>query len=104
MGIQEIQDRIDAILKEYKKPYWSPLSQFARLSEEVGEVGRVLNHKFGDKPKKHDDKDDLADELADVFWTLICIANSSGISLEEGIEKSIKKLQVRDKDRFERKY
>jgi len=103
MGIQEIQDRIDTILREYKKPYWSPLSQFARLSEEVGEVGRVMNHKFGDKPKKDADKDDLGDELADVFWTLICIANSNNISLEEGLEKSIVKLQVRDKDRFEKK-
>lgn len=103
MGIQEIQDRIDAILKEYKQPYWSQLSQFARLSEEVGEVGRVLNHKYGDKPKKDtDEDDDLADELADVFWAIICLANSNNISLENSIEKAIQKLQVRDKDRFEK--
>ena len=61
------QKRIDTILKQYEKPYWDPLSQLARLAEEVGEVGRILNHRFGDKPKKPTEApDDLEEELADV--------------------------------------
>ena len=104
MTLAEYQKQIDELLQGYEKPYWEPLSQLARLSEEVGEVARVLNHKYGDKPKKPDEKpDDLSDELGDVLWTLICLANSEGINLEETIEKSIHKLTVRDADRFEKK-
>jgi NTP pyrophosphatase (non-canonical NTP hydrolase) len=104
MTLTEYQKQIDDILQAYEKPYWEPLSQLARLSEEVGEVARALNHKYGDKPKKLDEKpDDLSDELGDVLWTLICLANNEGINLEETIQKSIDKLVVRDKDRFEKK-
>jgi NTP pyrophosphatase (non-canonical NTP hydrolase) len=104
MTLAEYQKQIDTILQGYEKPYWHPLSQLARLSEEVGEVARVLNHQYGDKPKKPNEKpDDLADELGDVLWTLICLANNEGIDLSTTIEKSIHKLVVRDKDRFEKK-
>jgi NTP pyrophosphatase (non-canonical NTP hydrolase) len=98
-----IQEEIDKILQGYEKPYWSPLSMMARLSEESGEVARILNHKYGDKPKKaSESEDDLEDELADVLWTIICIANSEGVSLEAGIKRAIEKLIVRDKDRFKK--
>lgn len=104
MTLTEYQKQIDDILQGYEKPYWQPLSQLARLSEEVGEVARVLNHKYGDKPKKPDEKpDDLSDELGDVLWTLICLANHEGINLEETIQRSIDKLIIRDKHRFEKK-
>lgn len=104
MTLTEYQKQIDDILQGYEKPYWHPLSQLARMSEEVGEVARALNHKYGDKPKKPTEKpDDLSDELGDVLWTVICLANSEGINLEETIQRSIDKLVVRDKDRFERK-
>lgn len=102
--LSEIQKRIDDILQGYETPYWSPLSNVARLSEEVGEVARVINHKYGDKPKKNGEKDDdLEDELADVLWTIICLANQEGINLDNGLERSIDKLLIRDKDRFAKK-
>lgn len=104
MTLADYQKKIDDILQGYEKPYWQPLSQLARLSEEVGEVARALNHKYGDKPKKPSESpDDLSDELGDVLWTVICLANHEGINLEDTIQRSIDKLVVRDKDRFERK-
>lgn len=102
--LSKIQKRIDDILQGYEKPYWSPLSNVARLVEEVGEVARIVNHKYGDKPKKHTEKDDdLEDELADVLWTVICLANHEGVNLDNGIQRAIDKLVVRDKDRFNKK-
>jgi NTP pyrophosphatase (non-canonical NTP hydrolase) len=104
MTINEYQKHLDKILQGYETPYWSPLSNMAHLTEEAGEVARILNHMYGDKPKKStEDKDDLADELADVMFSVICIANSEGILLEEPMMKSIEKLTVRDKDRFAKK-
>lgn len=103
-SLRAIQERIDDILQGYEKPYWHPLSNVARLSEEVGEVARIINHKYGDKPKKASESiDDLEDELADVLWTVICLANQEGIDLDRGIERAINKLLVRDKDRFAKK-
>lgn len=102
--LSNLQKRIDDILQGYEKPYWSPLSNVARLVEEVGEVARVVNHKYGDKPKKQSESpDDLEDELADVLWTIVCLANYEGVDLDKGIERAINKLLVRDKDRFKKK-
>jgi NTP pyrophosphatase (non-canonical NTP hydrolase) len=104
MTLTDYQKQIDEILQGYEKPYWEPLSNLARLIEEVGEVARILNHQYGDKPKKPDEKpDDLSDEIGDVLWSVICLANSQGVNLEETIQRSIDKLVVRDKDRFEKK-
>ena len=76
----------------------------ARLSEETGEVARILNHQFGDKPKKADEvHDHLGDELADVIYTCLCIANSQNIELDQYLEKAFAKLETRDKGRFEKK-
>ena len=99
-----IQKQIDEILQGYEKPYWEPLSNIARLVEEVGEVARIINHRYGDKPKKSEEKDDdLEDELADVLWTVICLANQEGIDLDKGMQRAIDKLLIRDKDRFPKK-
>jgi NTP pyrophosphatase (non-canonical NTP hydrolase) len=104
MSLTVLQEQIDATLQPYVKPYWDPLSNLARLIEEVGEVSRILNHKFGDKPKKvNEEHEDLADELCDVIYTVLCIANSQGLSLDEPMQKVIAKLETRDKDRFEKK-
>ncbi len=104
MTINEYQKELDKILQAYEKPYWSPLSNVAHLVEEVGEVARVMNHKYGDKPKKKtEDPDNLADELGDVLFTLVCIANSEGVDLEQQFQTSIDKLTIRDKDRFNKK-
>ena len=102
-SLQQLQDEIDTILQGYEKPYWEPLSNVARLAEETGEVARIINHKYGDKPPKPGEKeDDLEDELADVLWSVICLANSQGVSLEKGMKRAIDKLLVRDKDRFKK--
>ena len=104
MTISEYQKHVDEILQQYKKPYWEPLSQLARLTEEVGEVSRILNHAYGDKPKKDtEEHEDLADELADVVYTAVVLANSQGIDLQEPLMKALEKLQVRDAGRFEKK-
>jgi NTP pyrophosphatase (non-canonical NTP hydrolase) len=104
MTISEYQKHLDTILQEYEKPYWSPLSNVAHLVEEVGEVARVMNHLYGDKPKKSSESpDDLADELGDVLFTLVCIANAEGVDLQLQADKAIEKLTVRDKDRFAKK-
>lgn len=98
------QQRIDESVQKLEKPYWSPLSILARLTEEVGEVARIINHKFGDKPKKPDEvHEDLGDELADVLYAVLCLANSQGIDLDEPMQKAIAKLETRDKDRFAKK-
>ena len=101
--LSSLQKKIDDILQQYEKPYWEPLSNVARLTEEVGEVARIINHKYGDKPKKATETpDDLEDELADILWSVICIANSEGVNLDRGMQRAIDKLLVRDKDRFKK--
>lgn len=104
MSLQDYQLRIDKELTQYEKPYWEALSILARLTEEVGEVARILNHQYGDKPKKADEQHDhLGDELADVIYACICLANREQIQLDEHLEKAINKLSTRDKDRFKMK-
>ena len=104
MSLKIYQKRIDDMLQQYEKPYWSPLSILTRMAEEVGEVARIVNHKFGDKPKKAtEEHEDLGDELADVIYAVICMANSQGIELDEHLERAISKLETRDKDRFAKK-
>lgn len=104
MTISEYQKLLDKSVQGLEKPYWSPLSNVAHLVEEVGEVARIMNHMYGDKPKKATESpDDLADELGDVLFTLVCIANAEGIDLQKQANQAIKKLTVRDKDRFKKK-
>lgn len=102
--LQEYQQAIDDLLQQYEKPYWHPLSQLARMAEEVGEVSRIVNHRFGDKPlKPTDPEDDLGEELADVIYTAICMANSQAIDLSPALERAIAKLEMRDAGRFAKK-
>ena len=104
MLISEYQQQIDDWVQGYKTPYWTPLSQLARLIEEVGELARVLNHKYGDKIKKPTESaDDLEGELGDIMFDVICMANSEGVDLDAALQKVILKAQTRDKDRFEKK-
>ncbi len=92
------------MLQAYEKPYWAPLSIMARLTEEVGEVARIINHQYGDKPKKpSEDHELLEDELADVLYSVVCMANSQGIKLDLPLQKAIGKLETRDKGRFKKK-
>ena len=98
------QKAIDEWAQTLKEPYCPALSQFARLAEEVGEVGRILNHMYGSKPKKPEEgEQDLGEELADVAFVIMCIANKHGINLDTEMEKVISKAQNRDKNRFAKK-
>lgn len=102
--LSDLQKKVDASLQHLEKPYWSPLSIFARLTEEVGEVGRLLNHLYGDKPKKQEEaKQDLGEEISDVIYACICLANKHNINLDEAFDKATEKINTRDKDRFAKK-
>lgn len=102
--LKDAQKQIDDWAQEYKLPYWSPLSQFTRLAEETGELGRLLNHLYGDKPKKQEEaKQELGKEMMDVIFTVMCLANAHGIDLDEEFKIAMDKCYGRDKDRFEKK-
>jgi NTP pyrophosphatase (non-canonical NTP hydrolase) len=102
--MKDFQKAIDDWAQTLDEPYWPPLSQFARVAEEVGEVGRLLNHLYGSKPKKMEEaKQELGEELADVIFALVCIANRHHIDLDAEMEKVLAKAKGRDKDRFRKK-
>ena len=104
MPLADYQKQVDDLLQPYATPYWSPLSQLAQMAEEVGEIGRVLNHKYGDKIKKPSEKpDDLTGELGDLLFDIICLANSEGVNLDEAFTHFMHKMATRDKDRFAKK-
>jgi NTP pyrophosphatase (non-canonical NTP hydrolase) len=98
------QERVDRWIGQYKAGYWPPLANLARLIEETGELARLLNHLEGYKPKKPgEEEQDLGLELADIVYTVICIANAQGIDLEDAFNRTIRKVETRDRDRYERK-
>ena len=99
MTIKEAQERVDAWIKEYGVRYFNELTNTAILAEEVGEVARIMARKYGEQSFKEGEKNDLADELADVMWVLICIANQTGTDLTEAFEKNLEKKTGRDKKR-----
>lgn len=100
MSIQEAQDQVDQWIKTYGVRYFSELTNMAILTEEVGELARIMARTYGDQSfKKSDLGKDLGDEMADVLWVLICLANQTGINLTEALEKNIEKKTERDKDR-----
>lgn len=99
MTIKEIQQTIDKWIKEYGVRYFNELTNMAILTEEVGEVARIMARKYGEQSFKDGEKDELADELADVLWVLVCIANQTGIDLTEAFERNLEKKTQRDKNR-----
>ena len=100
MTLEEAQLQVDEWIKTVGVRYFSELTNMAILTEEVGEVARIICRKYGDQSFKESDKDkDLADELADVMWVLICLANQTGINLTEAFERNLEKKNIRDKDR-----
>jgi len=103
MSLKKIQKDVDEWVGQYKEGYWKPLEIQCRLSEEVGEFAREVNHRWGAKKKKStEDKKELADEIADIFFTLTCFANSQNINLNKAWDKMMDKLNTRDKNRFEK--
>ena len=99
MTIQEAQKAVDNWIKTYGVRYFSELTNMAVLTEEVGELARVMARKYGDQSFKPGEKDNLEEEMADVLWVLLCLANQTGVDLNEAIQKSIQKKTSRDKDR-----
>ncbi|WP_077309011.1 nucleotide pyrophosphohydrolase [Terribacillus halophilus] len=101
---EEIQARVDAYISQFKEGYFSPLSMLARMTEEVGELAREVNHTYGEKPKKKSEAaNTVTDELGDIIFVLTCFANSLDIDLSEAFEKSMSKFETRDKDRWTKK-
>jgi len=100
MTIQEAQDNVDNWIRTIGVRYFSELTNMAILTEEVGELARLMARKYGDQSTKKDETPaDLGDEMADVLWVLICMANQTGINLTEALEKNIEKKTLRDSDR-----
>ena len=99
MTIEEAQERVDKWIKEYGVRYFNELTNTAILAEEVGEVARIMARRYGEQSFKEGEKCELADELADVLWVIICIENQTGINLTEALEKNFDKKTKRDKDR-----
>ena len=100
MTIEEAQKIVDSWIKSYGKRYFNELTNMAILTEEVGEVARIMSRTYGEQSFKDSDKKaELADELADVLWVLICIANQTGVDLTEALKKNIEKKTERDKTR-----
>lgn len=100
MTIQEAQQKVDDWIKTTGVRYFNELTNMAILTEEVGEVARLMSRMYGEQSFKESDKDkNLGDELADVLWVLLCIANQTGIDLTEALQKNFEKKTSRDKDR-----
>lgn len=100
MTLQEAQQKVDEWIHSTGVRYFNELTNMAILTEEVGEVARLMSRKYGEQSFKESDKTkELSDELADVLWVLICIANQTGVNLTEALEKNFEKKNDRDKDR-----
>ena len=98
--IKEAQLKVDQWIKTVGVRYFSELTNMAILTEEVGELARIIARKYGDQSFKESDKQyNLADEMADVLWVLICLANQTGVDLSEALEKNFEKKNIRDRTR-----
>lgn len=101
--MQEMQQEVGQYISQFKEGYFSPLSMLARMTEEVGELAREINHFYGEKPKKKDEGEKtVEEELGDVLFIVICFANSLGIDLQEAFDRIMHKFNTRDKDRWTR--
>jgi NTP pyrophosphatase (non-canonical NTP hydrolase) len=102
--MKELQQEVDTYISQFKEGYFSPLALTARMTEELGELAREVNHYYGEKPKKNDEEEKtIQEELGDMLFVMICFANSLNIDLEEAHDMVMKKFNTRDKDRWTRK-
>jgi len=102
MTLQQAQENVDQWIKTTGVRYFSELTNMAVLTEEVGEVARLMSRTYGDQSFKESDKEKLlSDELADVLWVLICIANQTGVNLTEALQKNFDKKNIRDAERHQ---
>ncbi len=99
MQLNEAQEKVDAWIKEHGVRYFSELTNMAVLTEEVGELARIMARTYGDQSFKEGENHDIAEEIADVFWVLLCLANQTGVDLTEAFQNSIAKKSERDKNR-----
>jgi len=104
MSLGDAQRRVDAWVGQYEEGYFDPLTNIARLTEEVGELAREVNHRFGQKTKKPDEPEgDMAMEMADILFVLICMANREGIDLQAAFDRMMTKVETRDGERWTKK-
>lgn len=104
MSLHDSQARVDAWISQFEEGYFPPLTNMARLSEEVGELAREINHRFGQKTKKKDEPEgDIAMEMADILFVIICMANREGIDLQEAFDRMMEKVEHRDTTRWTKK-
>ena len=104
MPLKDIQKQVDEWAQQFKIPYWTPHEILARLTEEIGELAREINHIYGPKKKKSTEElKEMEDEIADIIFTLCCLANSKNINLDESFKRVMDKCYGRDKDRYEKK-
>lgn len=102
--IHEIQKEVDDYIGQFKEGYFSPLAMLARMTEELGELAREINHYYGEKPKKSTEKEKtVEEELGDLFFVLTCLANSLDIDLGVAHDRVMEKFKTRDKDRWTKK-
>ena len=99
MTLEEAQKQVDSWIKEYGVRYFSELTNMAVLTEEVGELARVMSRKYGDQSFKEGEKDNIDDEIADVLWVLLCIANQTGVNVTEAFVRNLEKKTQRDSAR-----
>lgn len=99
MTIKEAQETVDSWIKEYGVRYFSELTNMACLTEEVGELARIIARKYGDQSFKEGEKCNLSDEMADVLWVLLCLANQTGVDLTEALSRNLAKKTQRDATR-----
>jgi NTP pyrophosphatase (non-canonical NTP hydrolase) len=101
MTLQEAQSQVDSWIKTHGVRYFNELTNMTILTEEVGEVARIMARRYGEQSEKESDKNkDLGDEMADVLWVLICLANQTGVNLTEAFQRNLEKKTARDKDRY----
>ena len=101
--MRELQTEVDEYISQFKEGYFSPLAMLARMTEELGELAREINHQYGEKPKKSSEKDKaIEEEMGDMLFVLICLANSLNIDLEKAHDLVMTKFNTRDKDRWTR--
>jgi NTP pyrophosphatase (non-canonical NTP hydrolase) len=103
MTIQDAQHQVDQWIKTVGVRYFSELTNMAILTEEVGELARIMARKYGDQSfKESDQKNNMADEMADVLWVLICLANQTGVDLTDALQKNFEKKSLRDAERHQK--
>jgi NTP pyrophosphatase (non-canonical NTP hydrolase) len=104
LTLSDLQKRVDTWVQQFEEGYFHPLTNLARLAEEVGELAREINHRFGEKTKKREEPEgDLGMEMADILFVLICMANREGIDLQAAFDRMMAKVETRDENRWIKK-